>query len=234
MKRQKLAVVLLIPVLFILTQNNSSVKSAIIVDSINQEGFKTKSIDLLSSNDYSVEYYSGEEVSVEFLKNIPTGYDLYIFRVHSTCINNRTWVFSGEKYQAKSYPILQIAELVHKAKPSQESGYLFAVSPEFIQEYNKDGFKDGIVLMMGCQGLCVNDLADAFCEEGASIYVSWDGNVCLKHTDRAFLSIIESICARKSTILEALDYAQNQIGCDPVYHSSLNYLTLEHDSHKVS
>ena len=234
MRHRKLVVVLLIPVLFLLTQNNHSGKSALIIDSINQEGFKTKSIDLLSRNGYSVDYYSGEEVSVEFLKNVPTGYDLYIFRVHSTCINNRTWVFSGEKYQANSYPILQIAELVHKAKPSQESGYLFAVSPEFIQEYNKDGFKDGIVLMMGCEGLCVNDLAEAFCEEGASIYVSWDGNVCLKHTDRAFLSIIESICARKSTILEALEHAQNQIGRDPVYHSSLNYYKMEPDSHKVS
>ena len=227
-------VILLIPVLFILTQNNPSGKSAIILDSINQEGFKTESIDLLSSNGYSVEYYSGEEVSVEFLKNIPTGYELYIFRVHSTCINNRTWVFSGEKYKADSYPILQIAGLIHKARPSQESGYLFAVSPEFIQEYNKDGFKNGIILMMGCQGLYVNDLANAFCEEGASIYVSWDGNVCLKHTDLAFLSIIESICARKSTIIEALEYTQNQIGNDPVYHSSLNYHKLGYDSQKVS
>jgi len=234
LKHRKLIVVLLIPVLFLLTQNNHSGKSALIIDSINQEDFKTKSIDLFSSNGYSVEYYSGEEVSVEFLKNVPTGYDLYVFRVHSTCINKRTWIFSGENYQANSYPILQIAELIHKAKPSQESGYLFAVSPEFIQEYNKDGFKDGIVLMMGCEGLCINDLAEAFCEEGASIYVSWDGNVCLKHTDRAFLSIIESICTRKSTVIEALEYAQKQVGNDPVYHSSLNYLILGYDSQKVS
>lgn len=226
MKHKKLVFVLLIPVLFILAQVNHSGKSAVIIDPIDKEGFKKQSTDLLSSNGYSLEYYSGEEVTIEFLKSIPAGHDLYIFRVHSTCINNRTWVFSGEKYQANSYPVLQLAELVHKAKPSQESDYLFAVSPEFIQGYNKDGFKEGVILMMGCEGLCISDLAQAFCEEGAIIYVSWDGNVCLEHTDRAFLSILESICTRKYTIIEALEHAQKQIGDDPVYHSSLNYYPM--------
>ena len=192
------------------------------------------SSELLQKTGYQVNVVSGDDVTIDYLMNIPRDSDLYIFRVHSTCIDNRTWVFSGERYKANSYPILQIAGLIHKAKPSQESGYLFAVSPEFIQEYNKGGFKDGVVLMMGCEGLCVNDLANAFCEEGASIYVSWDGNVCLSHTDRAFLSIIESICERKSTILEALEYTQNQIGNDPVYHYSLNYHKLGYDSQKVS
>jgi len=228
LKHKKLVVFLLISVLFILSQSDHLGKSAVIIDTINNEGFKTQSTNLLSSNGYSVEYYLGEEVTIDLLKSIPAGYDLYVFRVHSTCINNRTWVFSGEKYQANSYPILQITELIHKAKPSLESDYLFAVSPEFIQEYNKNGFKDGVVLMMGCEGLCISDLAEAFCEEGAIIYVSWDGNVCLKHTDQAFLSILESICTRKTTIIKAIDYAQAQIGRDPVYHSSLNYYLLGH------
>lgn len=227
MKHKKLVIVVLIPLLILLSQSNHSAKTAVVIDPIDQEGFEAQSTDLLSSNGYNVEYYSGEEVTVTFLKNIPPEQDLYIFRVHSTCINNRTWLFSGEKYQTNSYPILQIAGLIHKAKPSYETDYLFAVSPEFIHEFNKDRFKDGMVLMMGCDGLCVSDLANAFCEQGASIYVSWDGKVCLEHTDKAFLSILNSICTRKSTIIEALEYAKDHIGPDPVYYSSLYYYILE-------
>lgn len=227
MRHKKLVVFLIIPVLFIITQNINSSKSAVIIDPIVQKGFESRATDLLSRNGYNVEYYSGDEVTIDFLKQIPAEQDLYIFRVHSTCINNRTWVFSGEKYQTNSYPILQLAGLIHKAKPSHISNYMFAVSPEFFQEYNKNRFKDGIVLMMGCDGLYTHDLAEAFCEEGATIYVSWDGKVCLEHTDRVFLSILESICMRKSTILGAIEYAQNQIGRDPVYNSLLDYYSLE-------
>ena len=226
LKHKKLIILLFIPVLFLLRQSNQSDKSVIIIDPINEEGFETKSTKLLSSNGYHLEYYSGEEVSVEFLKNIPVEYDLYLFRVHSTCINNRTWVFSGEHNQVNSYPILQLSELIHKEKPSWNAEYLFAVSPEFIQEYNRHCFKDSAILMMGCEGLCSSDLANAFCEEGAIIYVSWDSNVCLEHTDAAFLSILESICIRKSSIIDAIEYTKNQIGNDPVYRSILNYYSL--------
>ena len=223
---KKIAIVLLIPICFYLTQRITETRSAIIIDPINNGEFQHQSIELLSSNGYKVEYVAGGNVTVEYLKNLPT-HDLYIFRVHSTCVYNRTWIFTGEKYRTNSYPILQITDLIHKAKPSHESDYLFAVSPEFIQQFNEDGFKDGVVLMMGCDGLIINDLAEAFCTEGASIYVSWDGNVCLEHTDQAILALLESLCLRKTTILDAIRYAQNQVGHDPVYYSQLNYYSLD-------
>ncbi len=230
---KKIAIILLIPICLYLTQRLTDNKSAIIIDPINSDEFKRQSIELLSSNGYEVEYVSGGNVTVEYLKNIPS-HDLYIFRVHSTCVSNRTWIFTGEKYRTNSYPILQLTDLIHKAKPSRESDYLFAVSPEFIQRFNEDGFKDGVVLMMGCDGLSKNDLAEAFCTEGASIYVSWDGNVCLEHTDQAFLALLESMCLRETTIMGAIQYAQTHVGRDPVYYSSLNYYSLDPRYLKVS
>ena len=210
-------------------------KTVIIIDPLSDEsGFRTQSSKLLNDAGYNVTYFSGEDVTIEFLKNIPSQCDLYIFRVHSTCINNRTWVFTGEKYRAGSYPLLQLADLIHKAKPSLGSSYYFAVSPEFIQQYNRDSFKDGTILMMGCEGLDTDDLAEAFCLEGAAIYVSWDGNVCLQHTDQAFLAILESLCKNRSTIIESIEYAKTHVGRDPVYYSSLNYYAREHGSRKVS
>ncbi|MBD3171791.1 hypothetical protein GF326_04910 [Candidatus Bathyarchaeota archaeon] len=82
--------------------------------------------------------------------------------------------------------------------------------------------------MMGCAGLCSFDLAEAFCVEGASIYVSWDDNVSLEHTDKTFLSLLDSYCLNKTTIIEAITYAFEQNGVDPIYGSNLDYYTRNH------
>jgi hypothetical protein len=214
---------------------NISQKSAIIIDSINDgQEFKTQSNLLLSQSGFQVKYVSGENVTVEFFKNLPEKNDLYIFRVHSTCINNRTWIFTGEKYRPESYPLLQLADLIHKAKPSLDSGYYFSVSPELIQQNNKNRFKDGAILMMGCEGLDSNDLAQVFCFEGASIYLSWDCYVCLEHTDQTFLALIDALYTRKLSISESIAYIILTIGNDPIYNSSLKYYPLEHGYLKVS
>ncbi len=60
--------------------------------------------------------------------------------------------------------------------------------------------------MMGCEGLDSNDLAQVFCFEGASIYLSWDGYVCLEHTDQTFLALIDALYTRKLSISESIAY----------------------------
>ncbi len=209
-------------------------KSAIVIDSISVDSeFRTRSLALLSRNGYHTIYVSGEEVTVEFFKNLPKK-DLYILRVHSTCINNRTWIFTGEQYSPEKYPVLQLTDLIHRARTSINSSHYFCVSPEFIQEYNKDSFAGAIILMMGCEGLSVEDLAFAFYVEGASVYISWDGYVCLEHTDQAFLALIEALCDRNLTVSDSLIYAFGLVGSDPIYSSSLKYYPPEAGNRKVS
>jgi hypothetical protein len=210
-------------------------KTAVIIDSIaSNSNFKQRSLEILTENGYKVQYVSGENVTVDYLKNIPAKKDMYIFRVHSTCINNRTWIFTGEKYTTESYPILQLTDLIHKARPSLESGYYFCISPDFIREYDQGSFKDGTVLMMGCEGFSSMDLAEAFCAQGAIAYVSWDGNVCLKHTDETFITLLDALCARKLSISASIMYTKTIIGDDPVYYSTLKYYPEEHGYLKVS
>ena len=223
MKHKPIIATVIVILLMLLYQGyNVNQKTAVIIDPINDKsGFTSKSTQLLTENGYKVTVVSGGNVTIQYLKNLPENHDIYIFRVHSTCINNRTWIFSGEKYRTESYPLMQLADLVHKAKPSLESSYYFAVSPELIQQYNPDGFKNSIILMMGCEGLSSTDLAEAFCREGASTYVSWDGNVCLEHTDTAFLALLESICIENVSITESLSVVYSKIGNDPVYRSTL-------------
>ena len=81
--------------------------------------------------------------------------------------------------------------------------------------------------MMGCQGLTTNDMANAFCIEGASSYVSWDGNVCLEHTDQTTLALLEAFCGEKSSITDAVNHAYTETGADPVYRSVLKAYSLD-------
>ncbi len=197
-------------------------KIALIIDPINDASdFTQKATALLTENGYKITIISGENVTVQLMKNLPPDHDIYILRVHSTCINNRTWIFTGETYDTQKYPLMQLADLIHRARPSLDSGYYFAVSPELIAQYNQDSFKGGTILMMGCEGLSYNDMAMAFCDEGASNYVSWSGNVCLEHTDQAFLALIETHYSEKTPLNDSITHVASAIGADPVYHSVL-------------
>ena len=221
MKKKLLVIATIVAMIILNFGLQRDQKTAIIIDPINNESeFKTQAIQLLTENGYKTTYIASGNVTVNLMKNLPPDYDLYIFRVHSTCINNRTWIFTGETYNSQKYPLMQLADLVHKAKPSLESSYCFAVSPELITQYN-EGFNDGLVLMMGCEGLSSNDMASAFCDEGASNYVSWTGNVCLEHTDQAFLAFLETYCTGKTTLTDTITNISVTVGADPVYHSVL-------------
>ena len=209
-------------------------KTALIIDSISTESeFKTKSIKLLSESGFQTSYISGQDVTVNLFKSMPKK-NLYILRVHSTCLNNRTWIFTGEQYSSEKYSILQLTDLIHRARTRINSTYFFCVSPEFIQEYNQDGFPDAAILMMGCEGLSSIDLADAFCREGTTVYISWDGYVCLAHTDQAFLTLIEALCSKNMSISESLNYTVEHTGNDPIYFSSLKYYPPDTGYRKVS
>jgi len=56
--------------------------------------------------------------------------------------------------------------------------------------------------------------------------VSWDGNVCLEHTDQAYIALLEAICTEKSSISMAINHVSSTIGSDPVYLSVLKAYSL--------
>jgi len=229
-KTKTAAPLIILAIIFALGHPSTSKygRTAIIIDAIEEESDAVdRYIELLKQNNYQVEYVSGENVSIGFLKNIPPNHDIYIFRVHSTCINNHTWIFSGEEYRTDTYPLLQVTDLIHKARPRLGSKYYFAVSSEFIKQYNHGAFKNSVILMMGCEGMCYRDLAYAFCSEGASIYISWDGNVCLTHSENATQALLEAICVKRLPVIEAVNQVNNQIGSDQYYGSYLSYYTGE-------
>jgi len=92
--------------------SNSQIKAAI-VDHLsltypNQTFIETATTTLKQAG-YTVDYYSGEKVTVEFYRNLPThGYKIIILRVHSTTGGHQSVsLFTSEPYSESKYvPIL--------------------------------------------------------------------------------------------------------------------------------
>jgi len=180
---------------------------------------------LFSGERYVFEPTLGEDVTVEYLRRVSAGYDLIILRVHSTVNDDMVWFFTGEEYSPDKYVLEQLADEVHPARPSLGSGRLFAVGADFVNHFMKDRFQGSMILVMGCDGIRSTDLAQAFIDNGARLYVSWDGPVTLEHTDLTFSCMLRALIERGMKPEEAVTYAMNTVGGDPDYNSSLSCFT---------
>ena len=97
-------------------------KRASVVDQLSltqpNPTFAQTASDLLEQAGYAVDYYSGQEVTVEFYRNLPThGHDLLILRVHSGMARDYgeptgyVSLFSGEPYSETKYAAEEAAGL---------------------------------------------------------------------------------------------------------------------------
>jgi len=194
------------------------------IDPLHDEspGFYEDVDALFGGERYVFEPTLGEAVTVEHLRRLPAGYDLIIFRVHSTVNGDMVWFFTGEEYSQDKYVLEQLVDEVHPARPSLGSRRLFAVGADFVNHFMKDRFRGSTVLVMGCDGMKSTDLAQAFIDNGARVYVSWDGPVTLEHTDLAFSCLIGAMIEEGMNPEEAVTYTMNAVGHDPDYNSSLS------------
>ena len=94
---------------------------------------------------------------------------------------------------------------------------------KFVTESMKEEFNDTAIIMMGCDCLHFEDLAQAFIEKGASTYIAWDVSVGLNYVDDATPAIIDKLCSRELTIEAAVAETMKEKGPDPDYGAVLNY-----------
>ena len=185
-------------------------------------GFHGEAQDIFGRDGYAFDTVLGEEVTVEYLRRLPAGYDLIVLRVHSTVNADMAWFFTGEEYSQDRYVLEQLADEVHPARPSVGSRRLFAVGADFVNHFMRDGFRGSTVLVMGCDGARATDLAKAFVDNGAELYISWDGPVSLSHTDRAFSCLLTAMVRDGMSPREAATHAMAVVGPDPEYNSTLS------------
>jgi hypothetical protein len=217
--------------------NSSSEVKAAIVDHLSltapNETFVQTAANILTKANYTVDYYSGEKVTVDFYRNLPMGrYNLIILRVHSALDANDKpplALFTWELLDSRKHANEQLTDQVQGVaflpyRPGDKS--YFGVVPKFIRSSVNGEFSNSIIIAMGCNGLTYTDMAQAFIEKGARAYIGWNGSVSAPHTDQATARLLQHLIAEKQTIKQAVDETMNEVGPDPVYNSLLTYYPL--------
>jgi len=134
---------------------------------------------------FEVDLYQGGNITVDFYRELPTyGYKLIIFRAHSGILRQdgevmlRTVLFTNEPYSESGHPLEQVYEQVVMGGACEGCPMMFGITPKFVraksvfgQDRDMEGrFDDTVIIMMGCSGIALPDLAEAFIDKGASVY----------------------------------------------------------------
>jgi hypothetical protein len=223
------------PTLQFTPENPNPKLKAAIVDQLSptapNETFTQTAAAILTQANYTVDYFSGQRVTVDFYRNLPTcGYTLIVLRAHSGLDRNmegvetgRVNLFTCESYSTSRYVQEQLASRVLCVGFLSEGSRYFGVSSPFIQECMNGKFANTIMIMMGCNGLTYTSVAQAFIEKGAKACVSWDGSVSSSRTDQAATRLLKHLVTEGQTISQAVENTAREVGSDEVYDSILKY-----------
>jgi len=202
------------------------------------QAFVNTCIDIVEERRLTWAYHKGEEVTVNFYRNLPScGTSLIILRVHSAIMRTEKGtisilgLFTSERYSveaAKKYREDILDDRLVRAFFTEGEEEYFGIVPRFVEESMKGEFKNTIIIMMGCEGLGYEelkytDMAEAFVKKGAKVYISWDGPVGINHTDKATVQLLQSLFLYKRTIKGAVTETMEIVGKDPTYNSTLQY-----------
>jgi hypothetical protein len=187
---------------------------------------------------YIVDYYPGEQVTVEFYRNLPSqGYDVVLLRGHSGITRERVISPDNEEVTETDYVSLFTAEPYSETRYSDEqrtgrlgvaeyyegSDQYFGIAPGFIESSMKGGFDDTTIIMMGCDGLRSTRTAEAFLERGAESFISWSKPVSAAHTDAATERLLEHLLLEDLPTQEAVSQTMAEVGPDPTYEAELRF-----------
>jgi hypothetical protein len=219
------------------TNPASSQLKAAIVDQLSltfpNQTFIETATNILKQAGYTVDYYAGEEVTVEFYRNLPThGYGLIILRVHSSAaelqgeefVETPVGIFTSESYSQTKYVYEQLTDqLLMASYAMPQPPYYFGIVPKFVTSNMKGTFQNTIIIMMGCEGLNNTKMAEAFIQKGAKAYIGWKGAVSASHTDTATTRLLQHLITEKQTTNQAIENTMKEVGPDPTYKSVLLY-----------
>jgi hypothetical protein len=212
--------------------DNGAGLRAVIVDQLSSvqenQAFVTNITDELEGYGFEVDLYQRDEITVDFYRQLPArGYELIIFRAHSGLLAEdeevivKTVLFTNEDYSQTKYVTEQLNNRLLMARVDEGHPMVFGIPPEFIRESMNGKFDDAVVVMMGCSGIFLRDLAEAFVDKGASVYVAWNGSVELYYVDDATPHLMRQLCSGNLTIKEAMDSTMDVIGPDPEHGAGL-------------
>ena len=208
--------------------------SAVIVDQLSftspGEAFVADATSELEAAGYAVDYVAGADVTVDFFRELPAqGYDIVLVRAHAGRRVSDDGVvtadiFTSEPYSASSHEGDQRDGALMLGVLGEEQiveGAVFTIPAEFVLRKMQGDFQDGTVVLMGCDVLGGERLAQAFVERGAGGVVGWDESVSAAHTDAATLSFLRHLLRDELSVQDATAAARAEVGEDPFYGSAL-------------
>jgi hypothetical protein len=225
------------PALQFKPENPNPKLKAAIVDQLSltapSETFAQTAAAILTQANYTVDYFSGEKVTVNFFRNLPAGgYALIILRVHSAVGANNSpplALFTSEPLDSRKHVNEQLTDQLQGVvflpyRPGDKT--YFGIPPKFIKISMKGELSNSLIIAMGCDGLTYTDMAQAFIEKGAKAYISWNGSVSASHTDQAATQLLKHIVTEGQTISQAVENTAREVGPDEAYNSVLKYYPL--------
>jgi len=97
----------------------------------------------------------------------------------------------------------------------------------------KGKFKNAVVLAMGCESYCYDDMPAAFIEKGASAYPGWSTVVSLEYVDKVTLDLLEKLCTANVTLSQGISRTMAEHGNDPYFDSYLKYYPADNGDKTV-
>lgn len=167
--------------------------------------------DILEGAGYKVDYVSGEGVTVNFYRNLPKqGYGIIILRTHTVMSEA---IYTGEQYDKSKYVYEQLnGELVDAIYGNQS---YFAITPSFVENSMEGKFRNSTIINMGCGGLSVTSMAEAFVGRGAKVYIGWRESVLIDHSDEATELLLRHLIIERNTVDQAVTETMDQVGGYP-------------------
>lgn len=210
----------------------------------NQTFIRTAT-NILKQAGYTVDYYSGEKVTVDLYRNLAKhGYKLIILRVHSTATSgvdlseSPGTLFTSERYDKTKYIDEQLNDrlaMVSFSEYELSKGITyFGIPPSFITTCIDGKFQNTVIIMMGCEGLSNPLLAEAFEYKGAEVYIGWNGGVTASHTDQVTAYLLQKMLVENLTIRQSLQNALDELGPDSEYKSQMICYPFESGEETIS
>jgi hypothetical protein len=219
------------------TVSYTSQPRAAIVDQLSltlpNQSFIETATNTLKQAGYSVDYYPGENVTVDFYRNLPThGYSLIILRVHSTTGGYPSLcLFTCEHYSQFNYVSEQLSDEIvavsYSPEEAQKGEIYVGISYHFVESCMQGRFSNSAIVMMGCESLNNTYMAKAFLQKGAEVYMGWNTLVSASHTDTTTNHLLQHFLIQKETVKQALLDTLIEVGLDPTYPSLLLYYPPE-------
>ena len=197
--------------------------------------FREEATATLEAAGYEVEYIPGELVTVDYYRELAThDYDLIVLRIHA-----------ARSLTTNDGQPLQLAELFTSERFSRDHAYeletgqvgsvvyeeggdvYFGIGPLFVVDSMIGDFDGATIVMMGCNGLISEQMAEAFVRKGAGSFISWNDLVSVTHTDAATLNLLDQMLVNNLSSSDAAAATMAEVGPDPYYDSVLLSYPLE-------